>query len=65
MDNEIAVRKDPWKLVHLEDNSIQLYNLKEDIGEQKDLSKEKPELVKELWKGYESWKEEVTIEAMK
>jgi arylsulfatase A-like enzyme len=65
MGNEIAVRKGPWKLVHPEDNNVALYNLTEDIGEQEDLSKEKPELVKALWNEYESWKQEVTIEAMK
>ena len=35
MDTEKAVRDREWKLIINEDNSTELYNLKNDIGEEK------------------------------
>ncbi|MEM7143594.1 MAG: sulfatase [Verrucomicrobiota bacterium] len=53
----IAVRKGDWKLIRRfkEDPAryeglVELFNLKDDIGETKNLAKEKPELVAELGK---------------
>jgi arylsulfatase A-like enzyme len=44
-----AVRMGEWKAVRYGiHGDIQLYNLKEDIGEQKDLAKENPEMVAKL-----------------
>ena len=44
-----AVRKGDWKLVYrMRSGKLELYNLKTDIGEQRDLSSAHPELVKEL-----------------
>ena len=44
-----AVRKGDWKLVYrMRTGKLELYNLKTDIGEQKDLSAAHPEIVKEL-----------------
>jgi len=40
-----AIRKGPWKLV-----GSQLFNIKEDIKESRDMAKEKPEIVAELKK---------------
>ena len=46
-----SVRKDDWKLIyHHAQKKTELFNLTEDIGEKKDLSKDKPEKVKELAK---------------
>ena len=44
-----AVRKGDWKLVYrMRTGKLELYNLKSDIGEQRDLSSVYPERVKEL-----------------
>ena len=44
-----AVRKGDWKLVYrMRTGKLELYNLKEDIGEQRDLAASNPEKVKEL-----------------
>jgi arylsulfatase A-like enzyme len=44
-----ALRKGDWKLiVHYEDNSIELFNLKNDPGETTDIAKDNPEKVAEL-----------------
>jgi arylsulfatase A-like enzyme len=42
-----AMRRGDWKIHHrYEDNGYELYNLKDDIGESKDLSKSRPEILK-------------------
>ncbi|GHC51150.1 sulfatase [Roseibacillus persicicus] len=44
------VRQGDWKLIqYLEDRRLELYNLRNDIGEQNDVSKENPETVKALF----------------
>lgn len=46
-----AIRKGDWKLHHyFEDNSLQLYNLKEDVGETNNLADKLPQKTKELLK---------------
>jgi len=49
-----AARKGNWKLVRMgaEDG---LFDLSSDIGESRDLSKERPEVLKELQQAYEKW----------
>lgn len=45
-----AVRKGDWKLIlHYETQRIELYNLKEDLAESKDLANTNPEKAKELY----------------
>jgi len=45
-----AVRKGDWKLIYFYGNKmIELYNLKDDIGETKDLGESTPEKVRELF----------------
>ncbi|MFK7910500.1 MAG: sulfatase [Akkermansiaceae bacterium] len=45
-----------WKLMHLfEDNSIRLYNVEEDIGESKDLSKKHPDKAAALFTELKKW----------
>jgi len=52
-----VMRKGKWKLhEYFEDGGIELYNLETDIGERKDLSKEFPEKVKELYSELNSWR---------
>ena len=54
-----AVRYGDWKLhYYFEDHGIELYNLKEDIGEQINLADFKPEKKKELLNYLESWWEQ-------
>src|SRR5262249_51037851 len=55
-----AVRAGDWKLLEFfEDGKLELYNLKDDIGEKKDLAKAQPEKVKELHDKLKAWRESV------
>jgi arylsulfatase A-like enzyme len=55
-----AVRKGDLKLIEFfEDGRLELYNLREDIGEKKDLASEMPEKAKELQKLLARWRAEV------
>ncbi len=65
MDDEIAVRQGPWKLVKIGDQPNELYNLDQDLGESKGLAKEQVEITKDLWNEYLKWKEEVQESAAK
>ena len=49
-----AARKGNWKLVKMRDETG-LFNLASDIGESKDLKKEKPDVLKEMQDAYERW----------
>ncbi|MGB0582671.1 MAG: sulfatase, partial [Limisphaerales bacterium] len=51
-----VIRKGDWKLIQFfEDNSIQLYNLKSDIGEETDLSSAEPERAQAMLKELQAW----------
>jgi arylsulfatase A-like enzyme len=51
-----AIRKRDWKLVRRTESAAwELYDLKADYGESKDLAPAKPELVKELAADFERW----------
>ena len=53
---QTAVRKGDWKLMSANNSGgKKLFNLKDDIGERKDLSAEQPEKVKELQEAWEEW----------
>ncbi|MFW6277271.1 MAG: sulfatase [Prolixibacteraceae bacterium] len=53
-----AIRLGDWKLIqYFEYNDIELYNLKEDIGEKSNLAKSNPEKVKELLGILDDWRE--------
>jgi arylsulfatase A-like enzyme len=54
-----AVRKGPYKLVHLAAGAEQLYDLDADIAEAKDLAGKKPDLVEQLRKGHDAWNAEM------
>lgn len=57
-----VVRSGDYKLIQfLETNHVELYNLKEDIGERNNLSKIKPVKAKELKKLLENWKKEYLV----
>ena len=55
-----AMQKLGWKLVeNYEDGSVELFDLNEDIGETKDLSKEQPERASELRAKLAAWRKSV------
>lgn len=60
--NGMAVRHGPWKLVRTgqgKKRRDQLFNLDNDIGEQKDLSGQFPERLKEMQQALKNWKQDV------
>ena len=55
-----AVRLGDWKLIqYFEYNDLELYNLKEDIGEKNNLADVNPDKLKELLSKLENWREEI------
>jgi arylsulfatase len=54
-----AVRRGPWKLVQIENSDLMLFNLDDDIAEQKNLAKARPRLVKELKYLYKQWEKDI------
>jgi arylsulfatase A-like enzyme len=55
-----AVRADDWRLVHFyEDDRIELYNLKEDAGEQHDLAATNKGRATELKKMLDGWRQRI------
>lgn len=67
--HHFALHEDPWKLVHpsgfgKEDYSgelqLQLYNLRKDPRQQRDVSAEHPEVVERLKASYEKWFDDVS-----
>lgn len=60
-----AVRSGDYKLLeYFENNTVQLFNLKEDISEQNDISASNPELVKELRTKLKLWRENINAQMM-
>ena len=54
------VQQGDWKLLEfLEDGSLELYNLKEDIGETKNLAKQLPDKTRELHDRLVAWRNEI------
>lgn len=57
-----AVRSGNYKLVHFfEEDRVELYNLKEDIGENNDLAKAQPEKTAELMGVLKNWKKQYLV----
>ena len=55
-----AIRYEDWKLLeYYEDAHIELYNINDDLGESKDLAKEKPEVAADLHERLKQWRERV------
>jgi arylsulfatase A-like enzyme len=59
---QYAVRQGDWKLLKLDEKSPCLYNLKNDIAEQHDLSTRHPEKLQELMDAYKGWSREMEAE---
>ena len=56
---QFAIRKGDWKLVKHDDSPPQLYNLKDDISESKDLIAAQPAIAKDLTETWEKWNKEL------
>jgi len=55
-----AIRSGDWKLLeYYEDNRVELFNLKEDLGETKDLANQHPQRTAQLRKQLQRWRDEV------
>lgn len=55
-----ALRQGDWKLIEfLEDNHVELYSLKEDVGEQNDLAKTMPERAAQLRQQLHAWRRQL------
>jgi arylsulfatase A-like enzyme len=58
-----AVRDGDWKLLHFyETDSVELYNLREDLGEVHDLSRVHPEKTVKLRRLLDSWRGSVAAQ---
>jgi len=55
-----AIRSGVWRLVEFhEDNRVELYNLAEDLGEQRDLAAARPEQASQLRTKLHAWREQI------
>jgi len=55
-----AIRARDWKLIEFyEEKKIELYNLKEDIGEKNDLAKKNPKKAKQMYEMLKAWQKEI------
>jgi arylsulfatase A-like enzyme len=55
-----AIRAGDWRLIHFyEDNHVELYNLKDDISEKRDLAASNPKVAAELRGRLEAWCKDV------
>ena len=55
-----AIRDGDWRLVHFyEDGRTELYNLAEDVGEERDMVSERPDKAEELLAKLDAWRSEV------
>lgn len=60
-----AVRFGDYKLLeYFENNTIQLFNLRDDIGERNDLSREEPERAAKLLAKLQAWRQSVSAKMM-
>ncbi|MFW6133029.1 MAG: sulfatase [Planctomycetota bacterium] len=58
-----SVRADDWKLIELfEDGRLELYNLRDDVGEDNDLADEEPDRRDRLHKMLVAWRDSVAAE---
>ena len=55
-----AIRQGPWKLIEFfEDGRLELYNLEDDLSEERDLAPDMPEKVGQLHEKLLAWREQV------
>lgn len=58
-----AVRRGDWKLVAMRDKPWELFDLKTDRGEQRDLARAHPDIADDLVRSWESWGKRVGVVA--
>jgi len=59
-----AIRHGDWKLIEFfEDNRVELYDLRQDVGETHDLAQTRPETVALLQKKLKRWRKEVGVDS--
>ncbi len=55
-----VIRRGDWKLIeNIEDGSLELYNLKDDLGERNNLSEKSPQKRDELYRAMKEWQADV------
>ncbi|WP_339707363.1 sulfatase [uncultured Kriegella sp.] len=55
-----AIRKGKWKLLEFfEDNHLELYNLKSDLGENHNLAEKHPDIVADLYHNLKAWRKSI------
>ena len=55
-----AIRKGDWKLIEFFDTGgVELYNLSDDLGETRNVAKQKPEKAKELRQALAAWRKDI------
>jgi arylsulfatase A-like enzyme len=60
-----AVRQGDYKLLeYFENHTVQLFNLRDDLGEQRDLAREQPERVRQLTALLHNWRRQVSAAMM-
>ena len=52
---QFAIRKGDWKLLRTDAGAAELYNVRADVGESKNLADSEPARLKELQSAYEEW----------
>jgi arylsulfatase A-like enzyme len=53
--NELAMRKGDWNIVRYDNTGVHLYNLKDDIGQSKNLAAKEPERLREMQEAWNEW----------
>ena len=61
MDDEVAVRRGPWKWIRIGEQQPLLYDLLADLAETTDLSSSRSEMVSELERLYTNWAKNVVV----
>ena len=60
-----AIRRGEWKLVHyLGTEDVELYNLEDDIGEERNVAKDFPDRTSEMFELLEDWKRSANAQAV-
>lgn len=60
-----AIRQGEWKLVHyLGAEDVELYNLEDDIGEERNVAKDFPDKTSEMLQSLEDWKKSVNAQTV-
>lgn len=62
-DLYVSVRQKEWKLLAYRSGKIELFNITNDIKEQKELSKEQPKKVEELLNQLKEWEKQMNVES--